>query len=290
MKKFIGDVPNRLDIKPDTKLSGDMADIQRRFAEQLNSDVGRALDDYVDLPGSDGGRILNTDLARELSPDYRADRSLSAAVHEPASAFVKKRYVRLLKEQAPPGKDNTVLFTGGGTGAGKSTALDDALLDQTVSSQIIYDTNMASFDGSVEKIEQALDADKKVVIAYVYRDAMEALTGASGSAVTRAKRMGRTVPLDAHVNTHTRSAETIRELSKRYKDNPNVAIEIIDNSRGAGNAVNLGEDLSIIPEMNYDELWKEARYEINKGFQEGWIPEKIYRGFIGHQTGGRSPP
>ena len=102
--------------------------------------------------------------------------------------------------------------------------------------------------------------------------------------------MGRTVPLDAHVNTHTRSAETIRELSKRYKDNPNVAIEIIDNSRGAGNAVNLGEDLSIIPEMNYDELWKEARYEINKGFQEGWIPEKIYRGFIGHQTGGRSPP
>jgi hypothetical protein len=40
---------------------------------------------------------------------------------------------------------------------------------------IVYDTNLSTLRSAVEKIEQALDAGKRVYIAYVHRDPVEAL-------------------------------------------------------------------------------------------------------------------
>tara|TARA_R110001583_G_scaffold12153_3_gene54098 strand:- start:1718 stop:4123 length:2406 start_codon:yes stop_codon:yes gene_type:complete len=282
-KALIGDVPNNINIVPDTNLSGEMADIQRRFSEQLNANVDSAVADYARLPDSGGGRIVNTDLARELSPDYQANRSLSSAVHEPASAFTKEYYRRMLSVDAPPGKYNRVLFTGGGTGAGKTTALKDALLDLNVNSQIIYDTNMAGLNSSVDKIDQALDANKQVTLAYVYRDPIESLVN---GAIRRAKRQeselgtGRTVPLTAHASTHARSNETMRELVDHYADNPNVETRIIDNSLGPGNAKDMGNDLSVLPRIDYNQVLKEGTDELTKAFSEGRISEQIYKGFL----------
>ena len=277
-----------LKVSPDTTLPKEMAEIETRFTKQLNEDLDGAIDQYRNLPDSDGGRIINTDLARELSPDYVADRTLSAAVHEPASAFTKSYYARLLAEPAQPGKFNEVLFTGGGTGAGKSTALEDALLEKTVRSQIVYDTNLAGFPSSVKKVDEALDAGKDVTIAYVYRDPIEALTGGGefgGGAVQRAKRMGRTVPVNIHVGTHVRSIETVKDLAKHYEGNPNVDIRVIDNSRGPGEAFDAGNDLSGLPEYDYNELLKEATNELNKARKEGWLPQNLYEGFVPAKTG-----
>ncbi len=277
-----------LKVTPDTNLPKEMAEIETRFTQQLNADLDGAIDQYKNLPDSDGGRIINTDLARELSPDYVADRTLSAAVHEPASAFTKAYYAKLLSEPAAPGKFNEVLFTGGGTGAGKSTALEDALLEKTVRSQIVYDTNLAGFPSSVKKIDEALDAGKDVTIAYVYRDPIEALTGGGefgGGAIQRAKRMGRTVPVDIHVGTHVRSIETVKDLAKHYDENPNVRIRLIDNTGGKGKAFDAGNDLSGLPEYDYNELLKEATDELVKARKEGWLPQKLYEGFVPTKAG-----
>ena len=290
----IGALPRgatKLKVSPDTKLPKEMAEIETRFTQQLNADLDGAIDQYRNLPDSDGGRIINTDLARELSPDYVADRTLSAAVHEPASAFTKAYYAKLLSEPAAPGKFNEVLFTGGGTGAGKSTALEDVLLEKTVKSQIVYDTNLAGFPSSMKKVDEALDAGKDVTIAYVYRDPIEALTGGGefgGGAVQRAKRMGRTVPVDIHVGTHVRSIETIKDLAKHYEGNPNVDIRVIDNSRGPGEAFDAGNDLSGLPEYDYNELLKEATNELDKARKEGWLPQNLYEGFVPAKAGSKT--
>jgi hypothetical protein len=277
-----------LKVVPDSTLPKEMAEIETRFTKQLNEDLDGAIDQYRNLPDSDGGRIINTDLARELSPDYVADRTMSAAVHEPASAFTKAYYAKLLAEPAAPGKFDEVLFTGGGTGAGKSTALEDALLEKTVRSQIVYDTNLAGFPSSMKKIDEALDAGKDVTVAYVYRDPIEALTGGGefgGGAVQRAKRMGRTVPVNIHVGTHVRSIETVKDLAKHYEGNPNVDIRVIDNTGGKGKAFDAGNDLSGLPEYDYNELLKEATDELVKARKEGWLPQKLYEGFVPAKTG-----
>ena len=285
----VDNVPNRLNYTPYMGETGadalpkKLRDIETRFANQLNSDIDGAIEQYKNLPDSDGGRIISADTARELSPDYVADRSLSVAVHEPSSALIKEHYARMLKSEVPPGKFNEVLFTAGGTGAGKSTALADALLEKTVKSHIVYDGNLAGFESSRKKIQQALDSGKDVTIAYVYRHPIEALTGGEKGrgAMQRAERMGRTVPIDAHASTHVRSIETTKKLAKYYDGNPNVDIRVIDNSRGPGEAIDVGSDLSRLPEYDYNELLKEATNELNKALKEGKISQKVYDGFIG---------
>ena len=279
---------NRLNIVPDKNLPKEMAEIETRFTDQLNSDIDGAVEQYRNLPDSDGGRIVNADLARELSPDYVANRTLSAAVHEPASAFTKEHYARLLDSDVPVGKENRVLFTAGGTGAGKTTALEDALLNMTVRSHIIYDTNLSGVPSSIKKIDQALDADKQVVVAFVYRDPIESLTGGGPlgtGAIQRAERMGRTVPVNIHAKTHVRSTETVKDLAKHYEGNPNVEIRLIDNTRGKGKALDAGNDLSGLPKYNYNNLLKEAEDELAKALQEGWISRKVYEGFVPPKTG-----
>jgi len=289
--ELLGDVvPNRLRITPDTNLPEEMTVIQRRFAEQLNSDIDTALADYARLPDTDGGRIISTDIARELSADYRGNRALSAVVHEPASALMKERYARMLSEEAPDHLDNSVLFTAGGTGSGKTTALQNVpeVFEKQVRAQVVYDTNLASFESSKKKIDQALAADKQVVIAYVHRDPTEALTG---GAIPRAIKQeieigtGRTVPATAHARTHANSANTIKRLQVHYGDNPNVDVRIIDNTRGRGNAVEAklesgDPDMSIIDDFDYNELLEEVLDEVEKVYAEGGISSEIYRGFV----------
>lgn len=252
--------------------------IETRFARQIGGDIETAMADYARLPDSEGGRVLNTDLARELSADYRADRTRSAAVHEPASALVKEMYARRLAEAPSEGQTPLVVFTAGGTGAGKSTAIA-ALSDSSEAlrhAQIVYDTNLNSLKSSVQKIEQALNAGKAVRVMYVQRDAVDALTN---GALPRAMRMGRTVPLVEHARTHAGSAAVIRELAERYRDNPRVDIQLIDNTRGKGQ-VRIGSIDQIRP-MEYNALVGNLHAALEAERQAGRISEAVYRGTLG---------
>lgn len=270
--------------------------IEQRFASQLNQDYGGAVKQYSELPDSQGGKVLNVDTARELSPDYLKDRTQSAAVHEPASAFIKKLYAQKLAEAPSPGEDNTVLFTGGGTGAGKSSAIKGALGDVVDRSQIVYDTNLNSIESSQTKIDQALAAGKDVKIAYVYRDPVEALTG---GALPRAMRQetrygtGRTVPLNSHLDTHAGSNEAIRAIAEHYSGNPRVQIDIIDNSRGLGQATTI--PLESLPPLDYHGAREQAIQALEQEHQAGRISSSVYNGFaqgkdVGPGTGGESEP
>lgn len=276
-------------------LGSEERDIQERFAQQVERNPDEAIKDYADLPESEGGKVLNTDVARELSPDYAKDRSKSAAVHEPASALVKEMYKRKLAEAPREGQDARVVFSAGGTGAGKTTSLRSLeKADPMVSrAQIVYDTNMNKLEGSVKKIEQALDAGKEVTILYTYRHPVEAFTNGM---LGRASRMeadkgsGRTVPLIEHAKTHTGSLSVIRDLAQRYGDDPRVKIEVYDNSRGVGQTA--ASNVESLPYFDYNSLVGELRNVLETEHNAGRISDAIYRGVAGtsepsryHQSG-----
>ncbi|HEY1900765.1 MAG TPA: zeta toxin family protein [Steroidobacteraceae bacterium] len=260
--------------------------IESRFADRVDSDYEGLKAQYAAHPDTNGGKILNTDTARELSPDYLADRTKSAAVHEPASYFIKKLYAEKLAQPPGPGEDPTVLFTAGGTGAGKTTAVNDALNEQVQRAQIVYDTNMNGAKSAQAKIDQALAAGKDVKIAYVHREPSEALTN---GALTRAMKQqrkfgsGRTVPIEEHVNTHVGANDTIRALAEHYKNDPDVSIHIIDNSRGRGNAQLI--DLEQLPRLDYTRTHEQAVAALEAAHTEGRISEPVYRGFRGERAG-----
>lgn len=260
--------------------------IEARFAQRVESDIDGAIAQYGQLADSEGGRILNTDLARELSSDYRADRTRSAAVHEPASYLVKRMYERKLAEAPSEGQDAHVLFSAGGTGAGKSTSLERlASADEGVArAQIIYDTNMNTLSSSARKIEQALQADKRVTILYTWRDPVDALVN---GALPRAMDKGRTVPITEHAQTHVGSAKTIKELAERYANDPRVNIQVLDNSHGK-DGVRLGS-IDAIPALEYTRVRGDLDEALEQAYRSGAISEAVYRGTKGQDAGGPGP-
>jgi hypothetical protein len=256
--------------------------IEAAYLDRLKNDYEGLKQEYSALPSTNGGQILNTDNARELSPEYRADRTKSADVHEPSSELVKKIYAERLAQETPAGKDRVVTFTAGGTGAGKTTALEVAskVNNKIQNSEIIYDTNMNSFASSDQKIRQALDSGREVQIMYTYRDPVEAL---ENGALKRASRMeaelgtGRTVPINEHLRTHIGARKTMEELQKKYGDDPRFGLMVIDNSRGPGKAKVI-DNLDKLPELDENTVRKGLNDALENAYKNGKISRAIYEG------------
>jgi hypothetical protein len=266
--------------------TGQSATIESAYFDRLQNDYPGLTAEYSQLPSTDNGRILNTDDAREMSPEYRMDRTRSADVHEPSSAFVKQMYAEKLSQDTPPGKHNSVVFTAGGTGAGKTTGLQEAQkVNQNIqNAEIVYDTNMNSFDSADKKIQQALKAGRNASIIYTYRDPVEAL---ENGALKRASRMeaemgtGRTVPIDEHFKTHAGSREVMEQLQAKYGDDHRFHMMVIDNSRGPGNAA-VVSGLDKLPKLDHTVVRKGLNDALESQFKSGKISRAIYEGTRGN--------
>jgi len=256
--------------------------ITQEYFDRLNNDYTKLREEYAALKDSGGGKILNTDIARELSPHYLSDRTKSANVHEPSSQFIKQIYADKLSNPTPKGMDNTVVFTAGGTGAGKTTALEAVknISESVKRAEMVYDTNMNKFESSDKKIQQALRANRKVSIIYTYRDPVEALENGALKRATRQEKefgTGRTVPIGEHLKTHIGALKTISELQEKYKKHPRVKIQVIDNSRGAGKSA--VSSLDKLPKLNENEVQRRLYDTLERARRSGAISESTYRGF-----------
>jgi ADP-Ribosyltransferase in polyvalent proteins/Zeta toxin len=253
--------------------AGDMPEtLNSALNARVKKDFAGVVAEYAALPDSNGGQIINTDIARELSPEYRADRTRSAEVHDAASALMTRLYADKLAQPVPKGEDPYVLFTAGGTGAGKSSALE---LMPAVGSKanIIFDGTMSKLKGATEKIEQALAAGRNVHYLYVYRDPVEAL---KNGALPRAMNSGRTAPLDVLQASHVGSREVVEKLIEKYKDDPRVQFTVVDNSKGKGNATVTA--LANIPKVSDNGLSEKLNETLDQEYQAGKISDAVYWG------------
>jgi hypothetical protein len=251
------------------------------LSERLRSDYAGAVAEYATLKDSHGGTVLNTDVARELSPDYLKDRTRSADVHEPASAFIKRLYAERLAAPTPAGHERRVLFTAGGTGAGKTTAVA-GLAGKGQPAELTYDTNMNGMASAVQKIDQALQAGREVRIAYVYADPLQAFEQAMSRAMNQKGNFGsgRTVPIVEHVRTHVGVSKVIRDIADRYRNDLRVDFKFIDNSRGRGNAVEV-DDLREIPLVGDNGLRERLEAAAQEAHRSGRIDDATLAGFLG---------
>jgi len=264
-------------IKPFLSNSADKA--AQVFEKKVSNEFDSLVNKYSKLEGTEGGRILNTDDARELSDAYRKDRTLSSAVQKPASDFIEKSYDQKLASPTPDGLDSRVLILGGGAGSGKSSGRIK-MGSVGDNSEIIYDTTLSNLETAQNKVEKALKAKREVVIGYTARDPVEAFYGVLERAMRQEKELGtgRTVPLEVFVRQHIDARENIDKLATIYGDNPNVRILGIDNTLGKGKAK--GVPLADIPKFNYNGLEEKLHEILREEYQAHRISESVYAGTL----------
>ena len=274
-KATASDIPQQPGLSPEERA------VEQKFAAQVAVDPKAAIADYRSRFTKPNGTLeINTDNARELSADYSASNAgrtaYGRAVHEPASWLMKKLYADELAKPVPPGMDNTVRFTAGGTGSGKTTGIQ-AFSEEGQPAQVIYDTNSNNFESAQAKVQAALDAGKKVSIDYVHAEPDVAFD----RMLARANRMGRPVPIDSHIDTHLGAPDAIVKLAEHYKDDPRVKIRVIDNN---GPKPQLSS-VEALKNLDYTGV-KEKLYDALEAHHEaGTISPEIYRAVKGAGAG-----
>jgi hypothetical protein len=229
----------------------------------------------------EGQRDLVSPQANLVAAGWGACGKRAAGTGRPPPAPPLKGRGSKAPQPTPAGRDREVLFTAGGTGAGKSSGLR-ALGGENAG--IIYDTNMNTLASAAAKIDQALEAGWRVKLVYTYRDPIEAWVA---GALPRAEKMGRTVPVEIHVETHIGARQVIGELAARYREDPRVTVEVVDNSLGKGNQrVTSLEDL---PEIDQIGLQERLERETRSAHEKGLIGRETLRGSLGSREADLRP-
>ena len=252
--------------------------IEKKFAKYLNTH----LDEAEKIYKAKFKNVLGGDNAKELSEDYEKDRTnLSEAVHEPSSAFIKYLYDKELDRKLSDDEDNTIVFTAGGSGAGKSSGLTQFgdLNEIEEKADIVYDTTMTSFNSADGKIRRALEHGRDVCIISVYREPIDAFVN---GVIPRLIKTGRSVPYYAHSKNHIMANKVIEELYDKYKDNEHVSFHFIDNSKGKGKAVEISiDDLKKIEFKTEQEYSKELETILNTKLKNNEITEQQFKALKG---------
>jgi hypothetical protein len=262
-------------------------EVERRFSRQIGSDPQKWIDEYKrkEIEAGRSGNSLNADDAKELSPDFRKDRSTNAAaVHEPASWLIKEMFKQEL-QKSPGGKRGVVFFTAGAAGTGKTSAIRDdpnakAALE---SAQIVYDGTLRPASKAIARVSQALQAGKEAAVLYTYRDPATSFRSGMlrrASDMERDKGSGRVVTLNEMAAQHASVGESMQKLYATYKDNPKFTFGVINNSfeKGQGERTTLDK---LPPAKSYDELKVLFTGILNEEYAKGNISSKIYRAVLG---------
>ena len=231
---------------------------------------------YAGLPASDGGKKIDTDLARELDPNYLADPGRVAGIHhEEVSAFADRMFAaRMAMPVTEP--DEHVVFLAGGGGSGKSTIREGFKLDS--GAQTLWDGTMSTYDHAKEKIDMALKSGRDVVYDVVLCPVGKAVS----NAVTRANSdaHGRIVGLDVLAKAHIGAPLTALRLMKDYEGDKRVAFRVFENAGKLKDVHEISETETKSTVLEYSESPKEIAVSARAAFHK--ISEYGYDDQNGH--------
>ena len=221
--------------------------------------VEQLMRDYDALPEADGGHVINADIARTLSPQYRDGSASADDVQNAASELADRLFKRDTARPVAAGREALVVFTAGGSGAGKSAAVAK-LITTAQKADIVFDGTFSDADRAVARVKRALASGRDVEVCFVYRTP----ANAAASVIKRANENRRTVPLATLVKSHTQSLQTVRQVLRECADAVNqgrLRVTAIDNNGAHIEDARVFESLDQVPEETQDavrEQFKQA--------------------------------
>lgn len=252
----------------------DVEQLRKEFRYLLENDWELTIERMRDQPG--GKIILNSDDLFMVLPRYAnisGDRiALGPILYPVAREFTDKIYQHLLSKVFE--RDDTVIFTAGGSATGKSSILRAA--GKQPGADFVVDTTLSHTGRADGQIETALASGRKVEIHYVFRDFKQSVL----AMLKRANdpRSGRVVPIDDMAMTHFGSQRTILFLLTKYQDDDRVAIRLKFNDGKSGKLREMTLDM-FVKELHpsVDFLKKKGQTTLNDCLKnsknQGWQGE-----------------
>ena len=193
----------------------------------LIADQARADAAYDALADSRGGRVISTDLARELDPVY-ANWSVGHPPRDLApswgSAWIYAQG-RFARELSKLGKNDLVRFMAGGWAAGKSRVVEHRERNGDVPAKLTWDGTLGDRKWARLQIREAIKRGCRVEILYVHRNIELAMYGA----IDRARNQGRLVPLKELPKNHREVQRAVRRLITICREEENVSFTFLHN-------------------------------------------------------------
>lgn len=218
-------------------------DVQKKAISYVQNNLKSAKANYSKRAKQEYGveNVISADEGKYVIPGYNGKNAPD--YHEAASGLAKIMYDDKLVTRKGVG-NNTVLFTAGGTGVGKTSALRNVdMLNEDYS--IIYDTNLTG-EGAPKKIQKAIDAGFKVEVVFTQRDPVVAF---EKGVIPRVKTRNRIVSMDEHIKRHKSAYEDLRANMKKFGNKVNFSF--VDNTRGQGEAKMV--EFDFLPKFSYNE-------------------------------------
>lgn len=258
-------------IKRMEGLSADAVEVEARAIERVTTESKQLIHEYR----ARFGVVVSTDQARELFPDYSASLEsrlrYAGAVQHSAACLADMVFHDIVQEEM--GGD--ALFTAGGTGAGKTSAiLQNAETGQGMAgARVIYDSNFNSLKSALAKVELALRAECTVSVIFVHRNPVEAyLEGV----LPRALEQGRTVSIAGHLRMHKDSRLTFLKVQRRLQAREKVGFMVLANTGHESEAFKT--DIDYLRSIKYDDtaVCAAIRKGLDDACREGKIPQGLY--------------
>ena len=202
--------------------------------------------------------MLNTDNMKLLFPGYNPHDEKSVRDNHPkASGLIGKMFDQAV-EKIKPG--DTVIFTGGGNGSGKSSVLEGVS-----GAAFVMDSTMANDKNSGDSIQKVLDKGGKPVLAFTYRDPVDAWF--HGVQKRNQSKDGHVVPKTTFANTHVNARESFIKLAERFAGK--VDILIYENHSGQDR-----REITLDELKNKKTYTKEEILEAVNGIRSGRIHQE----------------
>ena len=242
---------------------GYLSEVEERAFTFLKNDPVQLRDNYV----KDYKNEINPDAMRHLFDEYKGynTRDFDRVV----GALTEITYNYLLETEIGK-QNNTVFFTAGGSGSGKSRNI--TFLPEKSEYAIILDATFAS-NNAVNKVKQAHEKGFKVQIAYVLRDPLEAWTQ---GVLPRAKETGRIIDEAYHLESHKKAKENILKIYDQNTVSRHIEFEFSRNEIGKGLLKIEVEDLKKFA-YNEIEVAKNISEATDKAYEEKELTREQYK-------------
>jgi hypothetical protein len=226
---------------------------------------------YLAMYRNNGVTFIARDAAKKLFPEYNANPTVNNRYSDQSASSLAEA-VRLQLLRTPPCMPrNELVFVTGTPASGKSVSTA-TIAGPTI--EIVHETILTAFDKAALRIQQAIEAWRLPQIIVVYTNNPRINVRRM---IDRARRVGRTVPLQYMAETYV----GVPQIVKQLQDHFGAALRLtLMNNSGAVREVVIHNDvqqmLADIGLYNKESCLRVMDDELSQVNQENPIPPEIF--------------